>query len=71
MLHREQLTTLVVMWNDCKGSYESNYPTITTTTDPADYWMKHKQKAIFFMTHIFKEINSKQLIIYNTFLTTT
>ena len=29
-----ELTTLVVIWTDCIGSYKSNYHTITTTTTP-------------------------------------
>jgi hypothetical protein len=33
-----ELTTLVVIDNNCIGSYKSNYHTITTTTAP--YWQK-------------------------------
>ena len=31
-----ELTTLVVIGNDCLGSYKSNYHTITTTTHPSN-----------------------------------
>jgi hypothetical protein len=42
-----QLTTLVVIGNDCTGSCKSNYHTITTTTAPYFKWNNILCKCIY------------------------
>ena len=42
-----ELTTLVVIGNDCTGSCKSNYRTITTTTAPNHNLIHHENNKVY------------------------